>query len=145
MFFQYGTREIDYLKSSDKILGNVIDKIGHIERTIDTDLFSSVIRHSIGQQISSAAQRTILERMNKQLGRITKDTIYSLSIDEIQKFGMTFKKAEYIKNFSNTIKYGERFGCLRRFGGPNKKTRSVSRADKLCRSNGVEMERSGMT
>jgi hypothetical protein len=32
-----------------------------------------------------------------------------------------------------------------RFGGPDKEMRSISRAGKLCWSNGVGMERSGMT
>jgi DNA-3-methyladenine glycosylase II len=99
--------ETDYLKSRDKILGNAINKIGHIKRTIDTDLFSSIIHHIIGQQISSVAQRTIWKRMNNELETITKDVICGLSIDEIQKFGMTFRKAEYIKDFSYKIKHGE--------------------------------------
>jgi DNA-3-methyladenine glycosylase II len=107
LFFRYGTIEIDYLKSRDKILGNAIDRIGVIKRAIDTDLFSSVIHHIIGQQISATAQKTVWERMNKQLGTITENTLYNLSIDEIQNFGMTFKKAEYIKDFSNKIKCGE--------------------------------------
>lgn len=50
MYFIYGDEEIEYLKSKDKILGEVIEKIGHIERVTDTDLFSSVVHHIIGQQ-----------------------------------------------------------------------------------------------
>lgn len=107
MFFQYGTIEIDYLKSRDTILGNAIDRIGFIERTVDDDLFSATVHHIVGQQISAAAQRTVWERMNKQLGMITEDTIGNLSTDEIQNFGMTFKKAEYIKDFSTKVKHGE--------------------------------------
>ncbi|MFP3042674.1 DNA-3-methyladenine glycosylase 2 family protein [Treponema primitia] len=107
MFFKYGKKESDYLKSRDKILGDAIDKIGHIKRTVDTDLFSSIIHHIIGQQISTAAQKTIWERINSKIGEITVDAINDLSIDEIQKFGMTFRKAEYIKDFANKIKSGE--------------------------------------
>jgi DNA-3-methyladenine glycosylase II len=107
LFFRYGQIEIDYLKSRDKMLGGAIDKIGHIKRTVDTDLFSSVIHHIIGQQISTAAQKTIWERINKNLGTITEDAICALSIGEIQKFGMTFRKAEYIKDFSRKIIRGE--------------------------------------
>jgi DNA-3-methyladenine glycosylase II len=59
LFFQYGKIEIDHLKSRDKALGNAIDRIGLIKRTVDTDLFLSVVHHIIGQQISTAAQRTI--------------------------------------------------------------------------------------
>ena len=59
MYFQYGDKEIEYLKSKDKKLAEVIDKVGHIDRTVDTDLFSSVVHHIIGQQISTKAQQTI--------------------------------------------------------------------------------------
>jgi DNA-3-methyladenine glycosylase II len=107
LFFKYGKKEINYLKSRDKILGSAIDKIGRIKRNIDTDLFSSVIHHIIGQQISTAAQKTIWERMNNELEAITENVMCSLSVEKIQKFGMTFRKAQYIKDFSHKIKCGE--------------------------------------
>ena len=59
MFFAYGEKEITYLKQKDKRLAEIIDKIGMIEREVDTDLFSAVIHHIIGQQISTKAQATI--------------------------------------------------------------------------------------
>jgi DNA-3-methyladenine glycosylase II len=107
LFFQYGKRETDYLKSRDKILGNAIDRIGHIKRATDTDLFSSIVHHIIGQQISAAAQKTIWERMNTKLGAITAGVICDLSVEKIQNFGMTFRKAEYIRDFSQKIERGE--------------------------------------
>jgi DNA-3-methyladenine glycosylase II len=106
LFFQYGATEIDYLKGRDKILGNAIDKIGHIQRAIDTDLFSAIVHHIIGQQISSAAQKTVWERMKNELGAITEGAIDNLSVEKIQGFGMTFRKAEYIKDLSHEIKRG---------------------------------------
>lgn len=45
MVFAYGETEIAYLRRKDKRLCAVIDRIGHIDRTVDTDLFSSVIHH----------------------------------------------------------------------------------------------------
>ena len=68
MFFQYGEKEITYLKQKDKRLAEVIDKIGKIEREVDSDLFSSVVHHIIGQQISTKAQATIWQRMQDNLG-----------------------------------------------------------------------------
>ena len=44
MFFAYGEKEITYLKQKDKRLAEIIDKIGMIEREVDTDLFSAVIQ-----------------------------------------------------------------------------------------------------
>ena len=43
MFFAYGEKEITYLKQKDKRLAEIIDKIGMIEREVDTDLFSAVV------------------------------------------------------------------------------------------------------
>lgn len=64
MYFNYGEKEVDYLKSKDKKLAAVIDRIGHIDRKIDVDLFSSVVHHIIGQQISTAAQATIWNKLS---------------------------------------------------------------------------------
>ena len=63
MYFACGEREISYLRQKDQRLCEVIDRIGHIDREVDTDLFSSVIHHIIGQQISTKAQATIWLRM----------------------------------------------------------------------------------
>lgn len=41
--FEYGQKETEYLKSKDKKLAACIERIGHIERAVDTDLFSSVV------------------------------------------------------------------------------------------------------
>lgn len=75
MFFQYGEKEITYLKQKDKRLAEMIDKIGKIEREVDSDLFSSVVHHIIGQQISTKAQATIWQRMQDNLGAVNADTV----------------------------------------------------------------------
>ena len=107
MFFEYGEKEIEYLKKKDVRLAEVIDKIGHIDRPVDTDLFSSVVHHIIGQQISTKAQRTIWQRMNDALVEVTPETVDSATVEELQSLGMTFKKAEYIKDFCAKILSGE--------------------------------------
>lgn len=107
MYFEYGDKEISYLKAKDKKLAEVIDKIGHIERTVDTDLFSAVVHHIIGQQISTKAQQTIWQRMKAVYGEVTPETIGNADADGLQSLGMTFRKAEYIKDFSTKILRGE--------------------------------------
>ena len=64
LYFTYGDTEINYLKSKDKVLGELIDKIGPVRREVDTDLFSSVVHHIIGQQISTKAQATLWGRID---------------------------------------------------------------------------------
>ena len=106
MYFEYGEAETAYLTKKDARLAEVIVKIGHIDRPVDTDLFSSVVHHIIGQQISTKAQRTIWQRMNDALGVVTPETVALASVEELQSLGMTFRKAEYIKDFCGKILSG---------------------------------------
>ncbi|MBD5639232.1 DNA repair protein [Clostridium botulinum] len=94
MYFEYGREETEFLKSRDELLGAAIDRIGHIYRAVDSDLFSSVVHHIIGQQISTWAQATIWKRLEDRLEIVDADVICSLELEELQKLGMIFRKAE---------------------------------------------------
>ena len=106
-FVQYGETETEYLKRKDKRLAAVIDCIGHIDRPMDDDLYSSVVHHIIGQQISSAAQKTVWNRLQEKLGSVTPENVYTLSREELQACGMTFRKAEYILDFTEQVVSGQ--------------------------------------
>ena len=106
VYFEYGETEISYLRQKDKRLCEVIDRVGHVERTVDTDLFSSVVHHIIGQQISTKAQATIWQRMQDALGEVNAETIISAGVPRLQGLGMTFRKAEYITDFAEKVHTG---------------------------------------
>ena len=106
MYFAYGEAELSRLRQKDKRLCEVIDRIGHIDRAVDADLFSSVIHHIIGQQISTKAQATIWQRISENLGVLNADSIIAAGVEKLQSFGMTFRKAEYITDFAVKIKNG---------------------------------------
>ena len=107
MYFQYTTKETDYLSQKDKRLGAAIQKIGPIQREVDTDLFSAVVHHIIGQQISTKAQATIWQRMRETLGTVDAEHILAAGVPQLQKLGMTFRKAEYITDFAQKVQSGE--------------------------------------
>ncbi len=107
MYFQYTAKETDYLSQKDKRLGEAIQQIGPIQREVDTDLFSSVVHHIIGQQISTKAQATIWQRMRETLGIVDAEHILAAGVPQLQKLGMTFRKAEYITDFAKKIQSGE--------------------------------------
>ena len=106
MFFSYGETELAHLRQRDARLGEVIDRIGPIERVVDTDLFSSVIHHIIGQQISTKAQATIWQRMQDALNTVNAETILAAGVPRLQALGMTFRKAEYITDFAEKVHTG---------------------------------------
>ncbi len=103
MYFEYGTKEIDYLKLKDKIFAQLIDKIGKINRETEDDLFFSVVSSIVGQQISGKAQQTIIKRILDFYGTITAEKIAISELSELQSFGISYKKAEYIKDFAIKI------------------------------------------
>lgn len=105
--FAYGEREINHLKDRDAVLGRAIDQIGHIDREVNSDLFESLINCIVGQQIATKAHRTIWSRMKMELNAITPQTIDALSAEELQRFGISFRKAGYIKNAAASILSGE--------------------------------------
>ena len=107
MYFEYGEREVEYLKGKDAWLAEVIERVGHVYRVVDDDLFSSVVHHIIGQQISTKAQQTVWQRMRDTLGTVSAQTINDSDVDTLQSLGMTFRKAEYIKDFARKIIDGE--------------------------------------
>ena len=106
MYFQYGATQTDYLKQRDPILGAVMDTIGHINREVDPDLFSSVIYHMIGQQISTKAQATIWQRMKDQFTIIDASSIAAADPKTLQSLGLTFRKVSYIQDFATKVKTG---------------------------------------
>ena len=107
MHFEYGEKEISYLKSKDAKLAEVIDTLGFVEREIDTALFSAVVHHIIGQQISTKAQATIWQRMQDALGQVNAETILSAGVSNLQALGISFRKAEYITDFARKVHTGE--------------------------------------
>ena len=102
-FFKYGIKELEFLKSKDKKLAEVIDKIGMIDRVIIPDVFSALINSIIGQQISTKAHQTIWERLQNKLDNITPSAIINLPDEELQSIGISFKKVSYIKNIAQKV------------------------------------------
>lgn len=105
--FIYGDKEIEHLKTRDKRLAEVIDRVGKVQREVIPDLFAALVNSIVGQQISTKAHKTIWERMLGELGEITPARIDSMNVESLQKFGITFKKAEYLKKAAQRVMNGE--------------------------------------
>ncbi len=106
MYFRYGTEEMDYLRKKDPRLGEVIDQVGKVEREVDTDLFSAVVHHIVGQQISTKAQQTIWRRIRDTMGVVDADSILDAGAERMQAFGISERKAGYILEFAGKVQSG---------------------------------------
>ena len=107
MDFPYGETEIAYLRARDLKLGAAMDRIGPIHREVDPDLFSSVIHHIIGQQVSMAAQRTVWQRLQAAAGTLVPETVAAMPAEALQALGMTRRRALYILEFARKVASGD--------------------------------------
>jgi len=105
-YFEYGETEMEYLRRKDKKLGEAIDQLGMIKREVNPDLFSALVHSIVGQQISTKAHKTIWERMKTGLVEITPDTVLNCSDAELQSYGISFRKASYIKGAAEKVMDG---------------------------------------
>lgn len=105
--FEYGSQEILYLKSQDKMLGAAIDKIGMIKRKIMPDPFTALVLNVVSQQISKKAAETVGKRLYEILDNITPESVVQAELSEIQGCGMTRKKAGYIKGIAEAAISGQ--------------------------------------
>lgn len=97
MYFQYGEAETAYLSARDERIAAVIAQVGHIEREVDTDLFSAVVHHIVGQQISTKAQATIWKRMRDEFGVVDAAAVLGAGVEKLQSFGMTSERLNTLR------------------------------------------------
>jgi DNA-3-methyladenine glycosylase II len=107
MNFRYGNKEIEYLKSRDRRLGEVIDRIGQIRWAVEPDLFSAIVQNIVAQQISGKAAESILARVGGLLGEITPKAVAKTDVQAFRTCGVSQRKAEYIKDFAAEVVSGE--------------------------------------
>ena len=103
MYFEYGQKETEYLKAKDKKLGDAIDRIGHIYRETDNDLFLSIVKQIVGQQISAPAFKTVWKRVEDLLGDVTAENICATDDNTLQSCGLSYRKVSYIKDFAQKV------------------------------------------
>jgi len=111
-YFEYGEKEIGYLRKKDKKLCALIDRVGIIKREINPNLFSALIESVAGQQISTKAAITVRGKLN-EISSMNPEKLYSLTMQEIQSCGMSKQKAGYIKDITAAAIEGKvNFGAL---------------------------------
>lgn len=103
LYFEYGEKEINFLKSKDLALAGIIDEIGYIQREVIPDMFIALLNAIIGQQISTKAHVTIWARFQSLFVSVSPEQIHSLAAESIQACGISMKKAMYIKEIAGSV------------------------------------------
>ncbi len=105
--FQYGEKAIDYLRSRDPRMAEVIDKIGVVRRRVIPDVFAALVHSIVGQQISTKAHESIWRKVEETVGEVSPKNILAISPELLQSVGISFRKVEYIRDAARRFESGE--------------------------------------
>ncbi len=101
---------IELLSKQDLLLWRLVKSIGNYSIQIHGNIFESLLKSIIYQQLAGSAANAIYSRFLRHYGDIlpTPEQIISTS-NTVLRFtiGLSFKKIEYIKNLSTKIISGE--------------------------------------
>jgi len=106
LYYPYSDTETDFLKKKDRRLGQIIDRVGHIDRPIIPDLYTALLHSIVGQQISTKAHATVWARVEQRFSPITPAHFAEISADMLQQCGLTMRKVGYIKGITDEILSG---------------------------------------
>lgn len=96
---------IAYLRERDPVLARVMDRVGHFSLQAEPDIFKSLVRAIIAQQISTSAARSIYKRLISVAGG--EDQLMAglmrLSVEELRSAGLSPQKARYLHDLAEKV------------------------------------------
>jgi DNA-3-methyladenine glycosylase II len=116
---QAGTRSerlkqaVRHLRKVDPAMRRVIDHVGPCTLKCERDRFWMLVRSIISQQISTAAARTVRNRVvalvetRSGSKRVAPASLLALDVDELRSAGCSQRKAEYMLDLADKVESGE--------------------------------------
>lgn len=97
------------LMKSDPILKAIIQRAGPCTLKPARDYFQTLVRSIVSQQISTAAARTILQRIVDHLHphKIAPETMAQLDLQALRSLGVSQQKASYVIDLTDRVRRGE--------------------------------------
>ena len=99
---EYWSEACAELCVKDPVLAKVIKKYPEPILTSKGDLFSTLIRSIVGQQISVLAADAIWGRFIALIGEVSPESILKPTPEMLKNCGLTSRKVEYIRGISET-------------------------------------------
>lgn len=105
---QVANQAVGHLRR-DRRLGVVIDEVGPFSLTVDRNHFRMLVRSILSQQLSSAAARTIKERVELLVPnrRITAKSIGQVSVEQLRGAGVSSQKVAFLKGLACAVADGQ--------------------------------------
>ncbi|MCI0416495.1 DNA-3-methyladenine glycosylase [bacterium] len=97
-----------HLKANDPVIAGIIKRVGPLKPAYAEPTFESLTRAIVYQQLNGKAARTIYERFELAAGgKVTPESVLSLTEEEMRKAGLSKQKLSYIRDLAAKTKNGE--------------------------------------
>lgn len=103
----WNEQALAYFKENDPLLYQNIQRTGPISRLGIEDPFQAMVFQIISQQISTKAANSIQARLEKLVNKVDAQTILSLSREQLQQIGISFRKVDYIQGLAKAVESQE--------------------------------------
>ena len=98
---KYWNKAKKYLSKKDRVMKILIEKYKHKTLTTRKDIFFSLCKSIIGQQISVAAASSVFKKFKSACnGKINPKIVKKITIQKLKKCGLSRQKAKGIKELS---------------------------------------------
>ena len=96
----YWAKAVEYLKSNDPILSEIIDENLHPFLSPNGNVGNTLIKSIVGQQISVKAADSVWRKMEDLLGTVIPENIVLYDLQDLRECGLSMRKSEYMLDFS---------------------------------------------
>ncbi len=97
---KYWSKAIITLSKRDKVLKKLIIKYNDKFLTTRKDIFYSLCKSIVGQQLSVSSASAVFKRFQKKVKKLSPSKVSKLSVSQIKSCGMTKQKAKGIKELA---------------------------------------------
>lgn len=91
---------IEYLRSNDLILRQIIDSSDPFKIKTSSDFFKDLVKSIISQQLSVKAANSIYNRLESNAVGISPQSILDLDKNQLRQLGLSFQKAGFLHGLS---------------------------------------------
>jgi DNA-3-methyladenine glycosylase II len=101
-------RGVQHIRERDSVLAKVADRVGPFSLQLEPDVFTSMVRSILAQQISTAAARSIYKRLLTTLadGENLLQALGQSSVDQLRSCGISPQKARYLSDLAEKVNSG---------------------------------------
>lgn len=94
-----------HLQKSDPVMKKMLKRVGPFTLKIRRDRFAALVKAILGQQISTAAARTIEQRLIDAIApeKLSAERLSQFSIDQYREIGISRQKAGYLLDLSEKV------------------------------------------